>query len=76
MRIEETIAELERVAAREVGRGSEALAAPAAGGLTAIVRAGAVDGVRRRPTLSVDGLDWPAYAEPLTRIAELVRAGR
>ncbi|MBQ1017448.1 DUF4392 domain-containing protein [Micromonospora sp. D93] len=44
--------------------------------LTAIVRAGAVDGVRRRPTLSVDGLDWPAYAEPLTRIAELVRAGR
>ncbi|MEW1584613.1 glutamate cyclase domain-containing protein [Micromonospora vinacea] len=44
--------------------------------LTAIVRAGAVDGVRRRPTLSVDGLDWPAYAEPLTEIAELVRAGR
>ncbi|MET7962835.1 glutamate cyclase domain-containing protein [Micromonospora zamorensis] len=41
--------------------------------LAAIVRAGAVDGVRRRPTLSVDGLDWPAYAEPLTRIAELVR---
>ncbi|RAO61256.1 hypothetical protein PSN01_01782 [Micromonospora saelicesensis] len=32
MRIEETIVELERVAAREVGRGSEALAAPAAGG--------------------------------------------
>ncbi|WP_030491170.1 glutamate cyclase domain-containing protein [Micromonospora chokoriensis] len=44
--------------------------------LTAIVRAGAVDGVRRRRALSVDGLDWPAYAEPLTRIAELVRAGR
>ncbi|MEU7919187.1 glutamate cyclase domain-containing protein [Micromonospora zamorensis] len=44
--------------------------------LAAIVRAGAVDGVRRRPTLSVDGLDWPAYAEPLTRIAELVRTGR
>lgn len=41
--------------------------------LTAIVRAGAVDGVRRRPTVSVDGLDWPAYAEPLSRIAELVR---
>ncbi|MCG5472071.1 DUF4392 domain-containing protein [Micromonospora sp. LAH09] len=41
--------------------------------LTAIVRAGAVDGVRRRPTVSVDGLDWPAYAEPLTLIAELVR---
>jgi hypothetical protein len=35
-----------------------------------------VDGVRRRAELSVDGLDWPAYAEPLTRIAELVaRAG-
>ncbi|MEV4825645.1 glutamate cyclase domain-containing protein [Micromonospora sp. NPDC049274] len=44
--------------------------------LTAIVRAGAVDGVRRRPTLSVDGLDWPAYAAPLSEIAELVRAGR
>ncbi|MCX5121636.1 DUF4392 domain-containing protein [Micromonospora sp. NBC_00362] len=44
--------------------------------LTAIVRAGAVDGVRRRPTLSVDGLDWPAYAEPLIRIAELVREAR
>ncbi|WP_330438332.1 DUF4392 domain-containing protein [Micromonospora sp. NBC_00821] len=44
--------------------------------LTATVRAGAVDGVRRRPTLSVDGLDWPAYAEPLTRIAELVREAR
>lgn len=44
--------------------------------LTAIVRGGAVDGVRRRPTLSVDGLDWQVYAEPLTRIAELVRAGR
>jgi hypothetical protein len=45
--------------------------------LTAIVlHAGAVDGVRRRAELSVDGLDWPAYAEPLTRIAELVaRAG-
>lgn len=41
--------------------------------LTAIVlHAGAVDGVRRRAELSVDGLDWPAYAEPLARIAELV----
>ncbi|MEU5784306.1 glutamate cyclase domain-containing protein [Micromonospora lupini] len=44
--------------------------------LAAIVSAGAVDGVRRRPALSVDGLDWQAYAEPLTEIAELVRAGR
>ncbi|MEU4339121.1 glutamate cyclase domain-containing protein [Micromonospora lupini] len=44
--------------------------------LAAIVAAGAVDGVRRRPALSVDGLDWQAYAEPLTEIAELVRAGR
>ncbi|MEH1169934.1 glutamate cyclase domain-containing protein [Micromonospora sp. CPCC 205539] len=44
--------------------------------LAAIVRAGAVDGVRRRPTLSVDGLDWPSYAEPLTRIADLVAAAR
>ncbi|MET8282391.1 glutamate cyclase domain-containing protein [Micromonospora sp. NPDC005174] len=44
--------------------------------LTAIVSAGAVDGVRRRPTLSVDGLDWPSYAEPLIRIADLVRSAR
>ncbi|MEU5902780.1 glutamate cyclase domain-containing protein [Micromonospora sp. NPDC047467] len=44
--------------------------------LASIVRAGAVDGVRRRPTLSVDGLDWPAYAEPLARIADLVAAAR
>ncbi|WP_309232426.1 glutamate cyclase domain-containing protein [Micromonospora tarensis] len=44
--------------------------------LAAIVRAGAVDGVRRRSTLSVDGLDWPVYAEPLTRVAELVDTGR
>ncbi|MEU6073552.1 glutamate cyclase domain-containing protein [Micromonospora sp. NPDC047074] len=45
--------------------------------LTAIVlHAGAVDGVRRRAELSVDGLDWSAYAKPLARIAELVdRAG-
>ncbi|MCM0678583.1 DUF4392 domain-containing protein [Micromonospora phytophila] len=43
--------------------------------LTAIVlHAGAVDGVRRRAEVSVDGLDWPAYAEPLARIAELVAA--
>ncbi|MFE9690764.1 glutamate cyclase domain-containing protein [Micromonospora sp. NPDC005806] len=43
--------------------------------LSAIVeRAGAVDGVRRRAQRTVDGLDWPAYAEPLTRIAELVAA--
>ncbi|MFU8875070.1 glutamate cyclase domain-containing protein [Micromonospora sp. SL4-19] len=43
--------------------------------LTAIVdHAGAVDGVRRRAEPSVDGLDWPAYAEPLARIAELVAA--
>ncbi|MGN9805072.1 glutamate cyclase domain-containing protein [Micromonospora sp. L32] len=39
-----------------------------------VTRAGAVDGVRRRAEVSVDGLDWPAYAEPLTRIAELVAA--
>ncbi|MBQ1015127.1 DUF4392 domain-containing protein, partial [Micromonospora sp. M51] len=44
MRIEETIAELERVAAREVGRGSEALAAPAAGGLLAAARSLATAG--------------------------------
>ncbi|MET8252884.1 glutamate cyclase domain-containing protein [Micromonospora sp. NPDC005197] len=44
--------------------------------LTAIVSAGAVDGVRRRPTRSVDGLDWPAYAEPLAQIADLVRSAR
>ncbi|MFE0527244.1 glutamate cyclase domain-containing protein [Micromonospora parva] len=44
--------------------------------LSAVVGAGAVDGVRRRPTLSVDGLDWPTYAEPLTRIAELVGISR
>lgn len=43
--------------------------------LAAIVEeAGAVDGVRRRAEPSVDGLDWPAYAEPLARIAELVAA--
>ncbi|MEU3456813.1 glutamate cyclase domain-containing protein [Micromonospora sp. NPDC006766] len=43
--------------------------------LVAIVeKAGAVDGVRRRAELSVDGLDWPTYAEPLARIAELVEA--
>ncbi|MEU9826420.1 glutamate cyclase domain-containing protein [Micromonospora chersina] len=41
---------------------------------TIVVRAGAVDGVRRRATPTVDGLDWPAYAEPLARIAELVAA--
>ncbi|MGC4747659.1 glutamate cyclase domain-containing protein [Micromonospora sp. DT201] len=35
MRVEQTIAELERVAAHEAGRGSEALAVPAAGGLLA-----------------------------------------
>ncbi|MFI7609058.1 glutamate cyclase domain-containing protein [Micromonospora sp. NPDC049366] len=40
--------------------------------LAEIVRVGAVDGVRRRATLSVDGLDWAAYAEPLTLIAHLV----
>ncbi|WP_309232425.1 glutamate cyclase domain-containing protein [Micromonospora tarensis] len=38
MHIEQTIAELERVAAREVGRGSEALAEPAKGGLLAAAR--------------------------------------
>lgn len=42
--------------------------------LTAIVAAGAVDGVRRRAAPSVDGLDWPAYADPLTSIAELAAA--
>ncbi|MEV6368895.1 glutamate cyclase domain-containing protein [Micromonospora musae] len=41
--------------------------------LRAIVdEAGAVDGVRRRAEPSVDGLDWPAYAEPLEHLAELV----
>ncbi|MGW4499461.1 glutamate cyclase domain-containing protein, partial [Micromonospora sp. NPDC004336] len=45
--------------------------------LTAIVlHAGAVDGIRRRAELSVDGLDWPAYAAPLDRIAELVAAAQ
>lgn len=39
-----------------------------------VLHAGAVDGVRRQAQLSVDGLDWPAYAEPLARIAELVHA--
>ncbi|PZF92976.1 glutamate cyclase domain-containing protein [Micromonospora deserti] len=41
-----------------------------------VLHAGAVDGVRRRAELSVDGLDWPAYAEPLARIAELAAGGR
>ena len=44
MRIHEKIAELERVAAREVGRGSEALAEPAAGGLLAAARSLAAAG--------------------------------
>lgn len=38
MRLAQTIAELERTAAREVGRGSERLAVPAAGGLLAAAR--------------------------------------
>ncbi|MDG4829560.1 DUF4392 domain-containing protein [Solwaraspora sp. WMMD1047] len=36
-------------------------------------RAGAVDGVRRTASPSVDGLDWPAYAEPLAEIERIVR---
>jgi hypothetical protein len=36
-------------------------------------RAGAVDGIRRAVSSSVDGLDWPAYAEPLAEIERIVR---
>nr|MDT0661483.1 DUF4392 domain-containing protein [Micromonospora sp. DSM 115978] len=45
------------------------------GVLAAIVeRAGAVDGVRRVASLSVDGLDWPEYAEPLADMERVVHA--
>ncbi|WP_018351849.1 glutamate cyclase domain-containing protein [Longispora albida] len=41
--------------------------------LTHIVEhGGAVDGVRRAPALSVDGLDWDDYAAPLAELAEVV----
>jgi hypothetical protein len=43
--------------------------------LSEMLSAGAVDGLLRVRQPSVDGLEWDKYAEPLARLAALVRRG-